>query len=49
VAPSIFRLDDDLATVIADGPVDLLIEAAESCPAAAIAVIDIESGDQLFP
>lgn len=49
VAPSIFRVDGDLAEVIADGPLELLIEAAESCPAAAISVIDPSSGEHLYP
>jgi ferredoxin len=49
VAPSVFRLDDDIAEVIGDGPLDLLIEAAEACPAAAITVVDADSGEQLFP
>ncbi len=49
VAPSIFRLDDDIAEVVADGPVELLIEAAEACPAAAISVVDADTGEQIFP
>ncbi len=49
VAPSIFRLDDDIAEVVAGGPVELLIEAAEACPAAAISVVDGDTGEQLFP
>ncbi len=49
VAPSIFRVEDDLAEVIADGPLELLIEAAEACPAGAISVVDGSSGEQLYP
>ncbi len=49
MAPSIFRLNDDIAEVVADGPVEMLIEAAEACPAAAITVVDLDSGEQLFP
>jgi len=49
VAPSVFRLDDDIAEVVADGPFELLMEAAEACPAAAISVVDVDSGEQLFP
>ncbi len=49
MAPSIFRLDDDIAEVVAGGPVELLIEAAEACPAAAISVVDVDTGEQLFP
>lgn len=50
VAPQIFALsDDELATVIGDGPPELLVRAAESCPSAAIAIIDRASGRQLYP
>ncbi len=49
VAPSLFRLDGDIAEVLADGPPDLLVEAAEACPAAAISVEEVETGEQLFP
>jgi ferredoxin len=49
VAPSIFRLDDDIAEAIAEGPADLLIEAAVSCPAAAITLVDSSSGEQIYP
>lgn len=48
-APSIFRLEDEIAEVIADGPEDLLIRAAEACPAAAISVFDPASGEQIYP
>ncbi|MCO5316259.1 MAG: ferredoxin [Solirubrobacterales bacterium] len=48
-APTIFRLEDEIAEVLNDGPEDLLIKAAESCPAAAIAVFDGSSGEQIYP
>ncbi len=48
VAPEIFRLDET-ATVIGDGPDDLIIEAAEMCPALAITVTDSETGETVFP
>jgi len=48
IAPSVFVLDD-VATVIGSGPDDLLVEAAEACPAAAITVIDQESGETIYP
>lgn len=48
LAPDVFRLDD-VATVIGAGPVELLIEVAQSCPAAAITVIDEQTGDQAYP
>jgi len=49
VAPSVFKLDDDIAEVIGDGPIELLMEAAEACPAAAVQVIDNDSGEQIYP
>lgn len=50
IAPSVFRLnDDDLAEVIGEGSVELMIEAAEACPAAAISIVDNESGEQVYP
>jgi ferredoxin len=48
IAPQVFRLDDT-ATVIGTGPDDLLLEAAEACPAVAISVVDEESGELVFP
>lgn len=48
IAPQVFRLDDT-AVVIGTGPEDLLIEAAEACPAVAISVIDSETGEPIYP
>lgn len=48
IAPQVFRLDDT-ATVIGTGPDDLILEAAEVCPAVAISVIDSETGETVFP
>ncbi len=48
VAPDIFILDD-VATVIDTGPRDLMVKAAEACPAAAITVIDEDSREQIYP
>ena len=48
VAPEVFRIDD-IATVIGTGPDDLILRAAESCPAAAISVVDAETGDTVYP
>jgi ferredoxin len=48
VAPSVFRLDD-VAVVIGTGPLELLVEAAESCPAQAITIVDEESGAVQYP
>lgn len=48
VAPDVFILGD-VATVIDTGPRDLMIEAAEACPAAAITVIDEHSRVSVYP
>ncbi len=48
VAPQVFRLDDT-AEVIGTGPYELLLEAAESCPAVAISIVDQESGETVYP
>jgi ferredoxin len=46
VAPQAFRLDD-VAVAIGDAPDAVLIEAARSCPSAAIVLIDAETGEEL--
>jgi ferredoxin len=48
MAPEVFRLDDT-AVVIGAGPDDLILEAAEACPAVAITVVDSETGETVFP
>jgi ferredoxin len=48
IAPQVFSLEET-AVVIGDGPVDLILEAAEACPALAISVIDSETGETVFP
>lgn len=48
VAPGVFEVDD-VARVVGDGPREVLIEAAESCPAAAISVVDADTGEQIYP
>ena len=48
VAPQVFRLDD-VAVVIGDAPEDVLLEAAEACPAVAISIVDRDSGATLYP
>ena len=48
IAPDVFRLDQT-ATVIGEGPEDLILEAAEVCPAVAISVRDTVSGETVFP
>jgi ferredoxin len=48
IAHGVFRLDDT-AVVVGAGPPDLLMRAAESCPAVAIAVNDDGTGEQVYP
>ena len=48
VAPEVFRLDD-VAVVIGDGPEELLVEAAEACPAVAISIVDRDTGETIYP
>ena len=48
VAPDVFRLDD-VAVVIGTGPLELLVEAAESCPAQAITILDEETCAVRYP
>ena len=35
--------------MIGAGPDDLILEAAEACPAVAISVVDNETGETVFP
>jgi ferredoxin len=49
IAPDVFRLDDDVAVVIGTGTPEETLEAAESCPAVAISVIDGKTGETVFP
>ena len=48
VAPEIFRVDDT-AVVVGTGPPDLVMAAAEACPAVAISVVDEATGRRLYP
>ena len=48
VAPDVFRVDD-VAEVIGTAPADVLVKAAEACPAMAISVIDEDTGEQIYP
>jgi ferredoxin len=48
IAPQVFQLDDT-AVVIGTGPQDLVLEAAEACPAVAISIVDGETGETVFP
>jgi len=49
IAPEVFRLGDDVAEVIGTGADDLMLEAAEACPAVAITIVDSETGETVFP
>ncbi|MFN8161126.1 MAG: ferredoxin [Solirubrobacterales bacterium] len=48
IAPEVFRLGD-VAEVIGQGSAEVVLEAAEACPALAISVVDSESGQSIFP
>ncbi len=48
IAPQIFALGDT-AEVIGTGPDDLMLEAAEACPALAITLTDAASGEVVYP
>ncbi|HXD54066.1 MAG TPA: ferredoxin [Solirubrobacteraceae bacterium] len=47
-APEAFALDDH-ARVIGTAPDELLLEAARACPVEAIAIVDSDSGERLYP
>ncbi len=48
IAPRVFEVED-VAVVVGDGTRDELIAAAEACPAGAISVIDLETGEEVYP
>jgi ferredoxin len=48
VAPAVFALDD-VARVIGSGPAGVLLAAAEACPSTAIAIVDAETNQQVYP
>jgi ferredoxin len=48
VAPQVFRLDE-VAVVVGTGPQELIMEAAESCPAVAISIVDDGTGETVYP
>jgi ferredoxin len=49
VAPHVFEVGGETATVIGSGTPDEVLEAAEACPAAAITVVDSDTGEQIYP
>ena len=48
VAPGVFVVDD-VATVVADAPDDILVAAAQACPSVAIVLTDAVTGEQVYP
>ena len=48
IAPQAFVVDD-IAEVVGSAPLEVLLEAARACPAAAISVEDAETGEQVYP
>ena len=48
LAPEVFALNDT-AHVIGEGPPDLIMAAAETCPSVAIIVTDADTGEQVYP
>ena len=48
IAPDVFVLGE-VAEVIGTAVPEVLLKAAEACPAVAISVVDEESGERLFP
>jgi len=48
IAPQVFHLDDT-AVVVGTGPDDLILEAAEACPAVAISIVAQATGETVFP
>ncbi len=49
VAPHVFRVDAEVAEVIGAGTPEEVLEAAEACPAAAMVVVDSDTGEQIYP
>ena len=48
IAPQAFRVNGT-AAVIGSAPPDVMLAAAEACPAAAILLYDEETGEQVYP
>lgn len=48
IAPQVFVLGE-IAEVIGTAPEDVLLAAAEACPAVAISVVDEETGACVYP
>ena len=48
IAPEVFALEET-AVVIGSGPDELVLAAAEACPAIAITVVDSGTGETVYP
>lgn len=51
-SPEVFQLDGDSKAVVQEGSndtLDNLVQAAQSCPTAAIVIVDTETNTQVFP
>lgn len=48
LAPDVFQVGD-VASVVGTAPKERLLAVAEACPASAIALLDEETGEQLYP
>ena len=48
LAPGAFEVDD-VAHLVGSAPLRQLVDAARACPAAAITLIDAETGEQIAP
>jgi ferredoxin len=48
IAPRIFAVEE-IAVVIGEGQDELVLAAAEACPALAITVTDAQTGEAVFP
>ena len=48
IAPEVFVVED-VARIIGTGPDELVMAAAEACPAAAIRIVDFDTGEQVYP
>jgi ferredoxin len=49
IAPQVFTIEVDVASVIGTGPDELILEAARACPSQAITVTDAQTGAQVHP
>ncbi len=48
LAPGVFAVDE-FAVVLGPGPRELLVAAAQACPAGAISIVDAETGEPVYP